>query len=135
MSETSSGPLEIDLEDYSDSFESGDGAGVDIVSREDSIAGDDTGGAIKITTDNAGSNISTSKKPRASNIRFKQVASTVQNLQFATQAFKTSREIRDMVHKEWLAGKEARKLKENEHRKSERRKEELENVEKRKGEV
>jgi len=64
-------------------------------------------------------------------VRFKDVASTVQTLQSASQGFKSSKDIREMAHKKWLADKE--KIKK--HKMSERRKEELAQKEKKTLEV
>ncbi len=75
------------------------------------------------------------KQSRGSSVRFREVANAIQSMQSASQGFQTSKEIREQAHKEWLEHKDAIKHKELEQRKTERRKEELNNAEKKKREV
>lgn len=68
-------------------------------------------------------------------LQFKEVAGRVHILQSASQGFKTSRELRDIAHKEWLAKKESKKMQEKELIKSENEKRVVASEEKRKREV
>lgn len=54
--------------------------------------------------------ISSSPNQASRPLHFKEVAGRVHTLQSASESFKTSREIRDIAHKEWLAKKEAKKM-------------------------
>ena len=114
---------ESPFEDYSYSFESSEDE------KENAVAEKEINGDAKDElpeeTKSSGS-LDTKKTTRLGNVRFKDVASTVQTLQSASREFKSSKDIRDMVHKKWLRDKETFK----EHKKNEKKEGELAKIEK-----